>query len=54
MTNIIDIKNKIDSGVIILVSSSAKIEHLKMLLNEINYKDLKVVHVSKLISEKEA
>lgn len=51
MTNIIEIKNNISPGSIILISSGAKLENLKLLLNEIEYKDLQIVHLSKLINE---
>lgn len=50
--NISEIKNKISGGSIILISSTSKLEHIKLLLNEIYYKDLDIVYVSDLINEK--
>lgn len=52
-TNLIEIKNSIEPGTIILLTSTARIEDLKVIMNEIEYKDLDVVHISKLIDEKE-
>lgn len=49
--NISEIKSKITNGSIILVSSSSKLEHVKLLLNEIYYKDLDIVYLSDLINE---
>lgn len=51
-SNLIDIKNSIATGEIILITSSAKLEDVKLLLKEIDYKDLDIVILSKLISEK--
>jgi len=53
-TNLIEIKNNIESGAIILISSDAKVEDVKILMNEIEFKDLQIVHISKLINEKES
>ncbi len=52
-TNLIEAKNAIEPGSIILLTSSAKLESLKVILNELEYKDLEIVHISKLIDEKE-
>jgi len=54
LSNIVDLKNRISSGTIILISTNAKLEHLKIILNEINYKDLEIVSISSLIDEKKA
>lgn len=51
-TNLIEIKNALDPGAIILFTPTAKAENLNVILNELEYKDLKVVHVSQLIDEK--
>lgn len=53
-TNLIEIKNDVGPGSIILISSSARLEDIKLLKNEIEYKDLDIVKISKLISEKES
>lgn len=53
-TNFIDIKNNIEPGSITLITSSAKLEEVKLVLNEIEYKDLEIVNIYKLISEKES
>ena len=50
-TNIAESKNQITNGVIILISNSVKLEHLKLLINEIRYKDLQIVQISELINE---
>ncbi len=52
-TNLIEIKNALEPGSIILLTPTAKTENIKMILNEIEYKDLQIVHISKLIDEKE-
>ena len=49
--NIINIKNKIDRGNIILIKDNTKLEDLLILLKEIKYKDLDIVYLSELISE---
>ncbi len=49
--NIIEIKNKIDKGNIILIKDNTKLEDLLILLKEIKYKDLDIVYLSELISE---
>ncbi len=53
-SNLIEIKNTIGPGTITLITPSAKVEDVKLLLNEIGYKDLNIVHISKLIKEKES
>lgn len=50
--NIIEVKNNLEPGSIVLITKESKLEDLKILLNEIKYKDLIVVHTSELISEK--
>lgn len=44
-------KNKIESGEIILINDSLSLSELELVLNQIKYKDLKVVPLSVLISE---
>lgn len=51
-TNIATIKSKITSGAIILINSKAKLEDAKILLQQIEYKGLKMVPLSELIFEK--
>ena len=50
-TNYIDVKNKIDSGSIILIDSSARLSDVKLLLKEIKYKNYDIVYLSEMISE---
>lgn len=50
--NILDIKKNIESGSIILVDKYATLDDLIVLIKEINYKDLSIVPLSKIISEK--
>ena len=50
-TGIYKVKSQLSSGSMVLVTKSAKLEDVKYLLNEIKFKDLKIVKVSKLISE---
>ena len=50
-TNYIDVKNKLESGSIILIDSGAKLSDVKLLLKEIKYKDYDIVYLSELISE---
>lgn len=50
-SNIVEVKNSVTAGSLILVSSNAKLENVKLLLNEIKYKDLQIVFVSTLINE---
>ncbi len=50
-SNLSSTKNKISSGEIILVQKSLTISELEILLNQINYQDLKIVPLSDLIKE---
>lgn len=50
--NIVEAKNSVKSGAIILIQKNATIEHLKILLKEINFKGLSIIYLSELISEK--
>lgn len=50
-SSIITIKDQIKPGTLILISNSASVEHMKILLNEIKYKDLNIVYVSELVDE---
>ncbi len=52
-THISEFKNRLSPGSIILISSGVKVENLKSLLQEIEFKDFDVVFISKLIDEKE-
>lgn len=45
------LKSKISSGEIILIKDSLTLTELNILLNQINYKDLKIVPLSELITE---
>ena len=49
--NIIDIKNSLNSGMIIKVSSNTRIEDLDILIQQIMSKKLNILPLSKLISE---
>lgn len=51
-SNVAEVKNHLSSGSIILITKTAKLEHIKLILNEIKYKDLELVYVEDLISEK--
>ena len=53
-SNIVEVKNNIGPGSIILISSKTDIKNIEFILNEINYKDLDIVYISKLIDEKGA
>ena len=50
-TNYIDVKNKINSGSIILIDSRARLSDVKLLLKEIKYKNYDIVYLSEMISE---
>lgn len=50
--NLSEIKGLIENGSIITVSQNAKIEDVKLLLNYIRFRDLEIVYLSDLISEK--
>lgn len=52
--NIVEVKKKLDNGSIILIRSNAKLSDIKILIEEINFKDLEVVYLSDLISEKQS
>ena len=45
------VKSQLSSGSMVLITKNAKLEDIKYLMNEVNFKDLNVVRVSKLISE---
>lgn len=49
--NIVEIKSKLDSGAIILIKKNATLEHLQLLVKEINFKGLQIVTISELIME---
>lgn len=49
--NLKDIKKSIENGVIIYVDDNVKLIEYKLLLKQINYQDLKIVRLSKLINE---
>lgn len=51
-SNVFQIKNTLSGGDMILITKSAKLDDLKLLLKEIKFKDLNVVYVSELINEK--
>lgn len=51
-SNIVEIKNKIESGAIILIKENATLDEFQLLLKEINFKGLKIVNLSELIAEK--
>ena len=50
-SNLYDIKNRIDSGSIILINDNVSIANMSLLIKEIKYKDLEIVYLSELISE---
>ena len=50
-SNIYKVKSHFSSGSMVLITKTSKLEDVKYLFNEIKYKDLKIVKVSKLISE---
>ncbi len=49
--NIVEAKNSIRSGAIILITEKAKLEEFKVLLKEITFKGLNIIPLSELISE---
>lgn len=51
--NYVEIKNGLNPGSIIKIGPNTKVENVKLLLSEIKYKDFNIVHISKLIDEKE-
>ncbi len=52
-SNLSKIKSSLAPGSIILISSGVKLENFKIILNEVQFKDLEIVHISNLIDEKE-
>ena len=50
-SNLINNKKEIQNGSIILINNNLSKENLNILLNQINYLDLKVVYLSQLIKE---
>lgn len=50
-SNLIDIKNNIESGDIYYVSKNTNTKNIQLIINSIIYKDLEIVPLSKLISE---
>lgn len=50
-TNLPLIKSNIESGDIILITQTAKLEDFKLLINQIKYQDLKIIYLSELITE---
>lgn len=50
-SSLINLKNKISSGEIIIIKDTLSLAELEILLNEINYRDLNIVPLSKLITE---
>ena len=49
--NIIEIKNQIKNGSIIYITKDTSIENIKIILNQISFKGLKIIYLSNLISE---
>lgn len=50
-TNFLEVKKNILNGSIILIKSNAKLEEVKLLIKEINYKGLEMVYLSEIIKE---
>ncbi len=50
--SIMDTLNKINSGDIIFINNSVSLDNIKLILNEINKQDLKILYVKELIAEK--
>ena len=50
-SNVSDVKKKVNLGRLILISKNTKLENIKLLLNEIKYKDIEIVYPEELISE---
>lgn len=50
-TNILEVKNNLKNGSIIVISSTATLSDVKLLLKEIKFKGLNIVHLSEIISE---
>ncbi len=51
-TNYLDVKKNLQNGTIILIKSNAKLIDIKMLLKSLSFKNLNIVPLSELISEK--
>lgn len=51
-TNIVEAKQSIFSGAIILIKPSARLDEFKLLVNEIKFKGLNFIYLSDLIAEK--
>ena len=49
--NLIDIKKELTGGSIILIKDNVKLDNLKLLIKEINFKDLEMVYLSEIITE---
>ena len=49
--NLVNIRRNISSGAIILIRSSASLEDVNILINQISYQGLKIIPLSELISE---
>ena len=49
--NLINYKSNITSGDIILIDNNMSLDNLKILLKEIQYRDLKIIYLSEMISE---
>ena len=49
--NYIDVKNKLNKGSIILALDTARLSDVKLLLKELQYKNLDIVYLSEIISE---
>ena len=50
-SNLLLIKKQTSTGVIVLIDKSAKLDDVKILLNDIRFKDLSIIKISDLISE---
>ena len=50
-SNIALIKSGIESGDIILIKNSSKLDDFKLLINQLNYQDLNIMYLSELITE---
>ncbi|MBE6161709.1 MAG: hypothetical protein E7158_05790 [Firmicutes bacterium] len=48
---VFEVKNKIENGRIIFIKKDTSIDTLKIILNQIAFKDLKLVYLSEIISE---
>lgn len=49
--NLVEIKNKITNGSIILISKNTNLDNIKLLINQVKFKGLNMVYLSNLISE---